>query len=120
MAPEMRDNDVPIVHLLSQTVNWHAAPMQLPYLLKDLAFQLFPAVLQQRTVNVAANQSDVHGCRSPSVFSNFTTVFRCGKAPVTAFAPFLLCRSALWLIVHTGHIVDGDKGLGVLAVDEVH
>ena len=36
----------------------NAAPMQLPYLFKDLAFQLFPAVLQQRTVNVAANQSD--------------------------------------------------------------
>jgi len=44
--------------------------------------------LQQRTVNVAANQSDVHGCRSLSVFSYFTTVFRCGKAPVTAFASF--------------------------------
>ena len=26
MAPEMRDNDVPIVHLLSQTVNWHLRP----------------------------------------------------------------------------------------------
>ena len=36
----------------------NAAPMQLPYLFKDLAFQLFPAVLQQRTVNIAANQSD--------------------------------------------------------------
>ena len=36
----------------------NTAPMQLPYLFKDLAFQLFPAVLQQRTVNIAANQSD--------------------------------------------------------------
>ena len=36
----------------------NTAPMQLPYLFKDLAFQLFPAVLQQRTVNVAANQFD--------------------------------------------------------------
>ena len=36
----------------------NAAPMQFPYLFKDLAFQLFPAVLQQRTVNVAADQSD--------------------------------------------------------------
>lgn len=26
MAPEMRDNDVPIFHLLSQTVNWHLRP----------------------------------------------------------------------------------------------
>ena len=36
----------------------NVTPMQLPYLFKDLAFQLFPAVLQQRTVNVAANQFD--------------------------------------------------------------
>ena len=36
----------------------NAAPMQLPYLLKDLVFQFLFAVLQQRTVNVAANQSD--------------------------------------------------------------
>ena len=26
MAPEMRDNDVPTFHLLSQTVNWHLRP----------------------------------------------------------------------------------------------
>ena len=26
MAPEMRDNDVPIFHLLSQTANWHLRP----------------------------------------------------------------------------------------------
>ena len=94
--------------------------MQRPDLIKYLALQFLFAVLQQRTVNVAANQSDVHGCRSLSVFSYFTTVFRCGKAPVTAFAPFLLCRSALGLVVHTGYIIDGNKGLGVLAVDEVH
>ena len=36
----------------------NAAPMQLPYLLKDLVFQFLFAVLQQRTVNVAANQFD--------------------------------------------------------------
>ena len=62
--------------------------MQRPDLIKYLALQLLFAVLQQRTVNIAANQSDVHGCYSLSVFSYFTTVFRCGKAPSTAFAPF--------------------------------
>ena len=36
----------------------NAAPMQLPYLLKDLVFQFLFAVLQQRTVNVTANQFD--------------------------------------------------------------
>ena len=36
----------------------NVTPVQLPYLFKNLAFQLFPAVLQQRTVNIAANQSD--------------------------------------------------------------
>ena len=36
----------------------NAAPMQLLYLLKDLVFQFLFAVLQQRTVNVAANQFD--------------------------------------------------------------
>ena len=36
----------------------NAAPMQLPHLLKDLVFQFLFAVLQQRTVNIAANQSD--------------------------------------------------------------
>ena len=62
--------------------------MQRPDLVEYLALQFLFTVLQQRTVNVAANQSDVHGCRSLSVFSYFTTVFRCGKAPVTAFASF--------------------------------
>ena len=28
MAPEMRDNDVPIFHLLSQTANWYIAPIE--------------------------------------------------------------------------------------------
>jgi len=51
--------------------------------------------LQQRTVNIAANQSDVHGCYSLSVFSYFTTVFRCGEAPSTAFAPFLCVAQRL-------------------------
>ena len=36
------------------------APMQLPDLFKNFAAQLFFAVLQQRTVNVAADQSDRH------------------------------------------------------------
>ena len=36
----------------------NAAPMQLPYLLKDLVLQFLFSVLQQRTVNIAANQSD--------------------------------------------------------------
>ena len=62
--------------------------MQRPDLFEYFALQLLFAVLQQRTVNIAANQSDVHGCYSLSVFSYFTTVFRCGKAPSTAFAPF--------------------------------
>ena len=38
--------------------------MQRPDLVEDLALQFFFAVLQQRTVNIAANQSDVHGCCS--------------------------------------------------------
>ena len=36
----------------------NVTPVQLPYLFKDLAFQFLFSVLQQRTVNVAANQSD--------------------------------------------------------------
>jgi hypothetical protein len=60
--------------------------MQRPDLFEYFALQFFFAILQQCTVNIAANQSDVHGCYSLSVFSYFTTVFRCGKAPGTAFA----------------------------------
>ena len=33
-------------------------PVQLPYLFKNLALQFLFSVLQQRTVNIAANQSD--------------------------------------------------------------
>ena len=36
----------------------NVTPVQLPYLFKNLAFQFLFAVLQQRTVNIAANQSD--------------------------------------------------------------
>ena len=42
------------------------------------------------------------------------------KSPGHGFCFSSLCRSALGLIVHTGHIINRDKGLGVLAVDEVH
>ena len=36
----------------------NVTPVQLPYLFKNLVFQFLFAVLQQRTVNVAANQFD--------------------------------------------------------------
>jgi len=36
----------------------NATPVQLPYLLKNLAFQFLFPVLQQRTVNITANQSN--------------------------------------------------------------
>jgi hypothetical protein len=61
--------------------------MQRPDLFEYFALQLLFAILQQRTVNIAANQSDVHGCYFLSVFL-FYHGFPLRKSPDTAFAPF--------------------------------